>query len=222
MSEGPTTRTPGHPVLVVGVIGGIGSGKSEVARILAEEAGGRVISGDRVGHEVLREPDIREQVVRRWGEGILDAQGEVDRKKLGGIVFADKSELQSLETRVHPRIKECIREELEAARRDGSVPLVVLDAAIMVEAGWADVCDRLVFVEVPWEVRLERVVRARGWSASHLGSREKAQLPLNEKVRRANHVLDNAGSVEALRQQVRDLLVLWGIPTTPNRPLPGT
>src|SRR5262245_66434701 len=77
---------------VIGLIGGIGSGKSQVARIFAEEAGAKIISGDALGHEALQQPEIRDQVVRRWGASILDANGEVDRRKLGGIVFADRSE----------------------------------------------------------------------------------------------------------------------------------
>src|SRR5262249_59507450 len=113
---------------VIGGIGGIGSGKSQVARVFAEEAGARIISGDVLGHEALRQPEIRDQVVRRWGASILDGNGEVDRRKLGGIVFADATELTALEALVHPWIKRRIGEEVEAYRKDASVPLIVLDA----------------------------------------------------------------------------------------------
>src|SRR5215468_10126437 len=86
----PTTH---HSPRVIGLIGGIGSGKSQVARVFAEETGGKIISGDALGHEALKQPEIRDAVARRWGTAVLDAHGEVDRRKLGGIVFADSSEL---------------------------------------------------------------------------------------------------------------------------------
>jgi len=199
--------TTNQPPRVIGLIGGIGSGKSQVARVFAEEAGAKVISGDALGHEALRQPEVREQVVRRWGNAVLDERGEVDRRKLGGIVFADPSELDALEALVHPWITRRIGEELTA-----TVGLVVLDAAILLEAGWSNVCDLLVYVNVPRDVRQERVARQRGWSAEEVEAREHAQMPLTEKARMAHDTLDNSGPLDALRPQVKALLDRWGIP----------
>src|SRR3989442_8303655 len=95
--DGKMDDSPRQSPRVIGLIGGIGSGKSQVARVFAEETGGRIISGDRLGHEALKQPEIRDAVARRWGASVLDAQGEVDRRKLGGIGFADPSELAALE-----------------------------------------------------------------------------------------------------------------------------
>ena len=195
---------------VVGVVGGIGSGKSQVTRLLAE-AGALVISGDALGHEALRQPDIKDMVVRRWGTGLLDAGGAIDRRKLGGIVFADAEELCALEEIVHPWIARRIQEEVEQARRSAAVPLIVLDAAIMLEAGWQDACDAIVFVEVPRDLRLERIALQRGWTEKEVEAREKAQWPLARKRARADVVLDNAGSLEDLRRGVQALLARWGI-----------
>src|SRR5882672_6355200 len=111
---------------VIGLIGGIGSGKSQVARMFVEETGGRIISGDALGHEALKQSEVRDAVARRWGAAVLDDRGEVDRRKLGGIVFADRSDLTVLEALVHPWIKRRLGEDVEAYRRDASVPLVVL------------------------------------------------------------------------------------------------
>jgi dephospho-CoA kinase len=194
---------------VVGLVGGIGAGKSRAAAAFAAR-GARVISGDALAHEALRQPGVRGAVVRRWGPGVLDERGDVDRRKLGALVFADEGERRALEAMVHPWIKGRIRAEVEAARADPAVRLVVLDAAIMLEAGWSALCDRLVFVDAPPDVRRRRVAAQRGWSAADLAAREAAQLPLTAKAAKADHTLDNSASPDDLDRQVDGLLRLWG------------
>jgi dephospho-CoA kinase len=192
------------------LIGGIGSGKSAVGKLLAE-VGAVILSGDKLGHEALRQPELKARIVQHFGDGILDEQGEIVRKKLGGIVFASAEERKALEAIVHPWIKDRLRQELAAVRSDPRVPLIVVDVAIMLEAGWDDVCDELLFIDVPRSVRLERIARQRGWSEKEVEAREQAQLPLMEKARRAHHVLNNAGSLSDLRIQVNALLEHWGL-----------
>jgi dephospho-CoA kinase len=196
--------------LVVGLIGGIGSGKSQVAAAFARR-GARIIAGDQLAHAALRDPDVRARVAQRWGEEMLDEHGEVNRRRLAGIVFADPAELKALEAITHPWIRRRIRAEMEAARNDAGVPLIVLDAAIMLEAGWNDVCDRLIYIDAPRDVRLQRVAGQRGWTEKEVDARERAQLPLTEKAIRADHVLDNSTSLEHLDRQVNDLVHLWGL-----------
>jgi dephospho-CoA kinase len=195
---------------VIGLLGGIGSGKSQVAALLARK-GARIVAGDELAHAALRQPEIRAQVVARWGPQIVDEHGEIRRRQLGSIVFADAGERRALEAMVHPWIKRRIAEEVAAARADPAVRLVVLDAAVMLEAGWDGVCDRLVFVDAPREVRLRRVAGQRGWATAELEERERSQLPLTEKAARADHVLANATTLENLERQVDDLLQLWGL-----------
>jgi dephospho-CoA kinase len=195
---------------VVGLVGGIGSGKSRVAAAFAER-GARVVSGDDLAHEALRQPAVKEQVVRRWGPDLLDEHGEVRRRQLGAVVFADPEERRALEAMVHPWIRERIRQELARAEADPGVRLVVLDAAIMLEAGWDAVCDRLVYVDAPRDVRLRRLAGQRGWSEKEVEARENAQLPLTAKAARADHVLDNSATPEHLNRQVDDLLRRWGL-----------
>lgn len=195
---------------VIGLLGGIGSGKSAVAQML-REAGAVVLSGDALGHDALRQPELKARIVERFGDGILDEAGDVQRRKLGAIVFASAQERTALEAIVHPWIKRRLREELAAVRSDPRVKLVVVDAAIMIEAGWDDVCDELIFVDVPRPLRLERIARQRGWSEKEVEAREQAQLPVTEKALRSQHVLNNAGSLEELRSQVTALLGRWGI-----------
>jgi dephospho-CoA kinase len=204
------TRKP-----VIGLIGGVGSGKS-LAAVEFAKYGGRIVSGDAFGHEALRRPEIKEQVVRRWGREILNDQGEVDRGKLGAIVFADSKERKTLEGLVFPWIEKRIEEEIARAIDDPPVKFTVLDAAIMLEAGWAKRCDQIVFVDTPREERLRRLGEQRGWTAQQVEEREKAQWPLNEKQMRASAVLDNSGSPETLAQQVRKLVAQWGILENPE------
>jgi dephospho-CoA kinase len=195
---------------IIGLIGGIGSGKSLVAAELVKH-GGVLISGDRLGHEALRQPEIRSQLVARWGEAILDASGEIDRKRVAGIVFANPAERAALEATVHPYIRRRIREEIAKARQHPEVHLIVLDAAIMLEAGWHGVCDHLLFIDSPREIRLERLRQQRGWSAGEVEERENAQMPLAEKRRHADAVIDNAAGPEAVLAQVEHLLQRWGL-----------
>jgi dephospho-CoA kinase len=193
----------GKPVL--GLIGGIGSGKSRVAEEFARH-GARIIGADAFGHEALRQPDILAQVARRWGPAVLDERGQVSRRAVAGIVFADAGELRALEALVFPWIGRRIEEEIAAAQADPGVSLVVLDAAIMVETGWHERCDQLVYVHAPRAERLRRLALQRNWSAKEVADRARAQLPLTEKVRRADFVVDNSGPPAYMTQQVHNLL----------------
>ena len=198
------------PKPVVGLVGGIGSGKSRVAALLRDR-GGRVIAGDDLGHEALRQPAIRDRVAARWGKEVLDDTGEINRRRLGAIVFADAGQRHALESIVHPWIKKCMADLVAQAQADPAVRFVVVDAAILLEAGWNDLCDRLVFVEAPAEVRRQRIAAQRGWTAAEVEAREQAQLPLTAKAVRADYTLHNAGSLESLNREVDDLLQVWGL-----------
>jgi dephospho-CoA kinase len=199
-----------HVKLVIGLIGGMGSGKSAVAAELARH-GACVISGDRLGHEALEQPEIKKALIERWGNGIFGADGRIDRSRLGKIVFADPAERNALESLVFPWIGNRVQEEIALAWPDPRMEFIVLDAAVMLEAGWNRVCDRLLFVDAPDHVRLERLATQRGWSQEDVNAREKAQMPLLEKRKVADAVLENAGSAEELAQRVNELVRRWGL-----------
>lgn len=190
---------------VLGLIGGIGSGKSAVAHQLAQR-GALVIHADRLGHEALEQPDIRDRALARWGPGILGTDDRISRPSVAAIVFRDQAERRALEEMVFPHIERRCREEIDRGRADPNVVLIVLDAAILLEAGWDRVCDRILYVHAPREVRLQRLREGRGWSDQELELREQAQLPLEEKARRAHGRIDNSGSLEELTCQVDELL----------------
>lgn len=195
---------------VVGLIGAPGSGKSWVAAEFARR-GARVLSGDQLGHEALRQRGIRNRVIERWGSRIVGEDGEIDRRKLGAIVFADPTERRALETLVHPWIEQRFREEIQEAATHPNVALIVLDAAVLLEAGWDRMCDRVVFVQAPREFRLRRLAEQRSWSEKEVAARENAQMSLADKVRRADFVVDNSGPPEQTAQQVENLLRQWKV-----------
>jgi dephospho-CoA kinase len=197
--------------LVIGLIGGIGSGKSRVAAEFARH-GAVVISGDQLGHEALRQTDIRDRVVEHWGAGVLDAQGQIDRRALGQRVFGHVEELRALERLVFPWIEGRLEEEIRKAQQDPVVPCIVVDAAIMLEAGWNRFCDRIVYVDAPRDLRLRRLAQQRGWTEREVQARTEAQLPLTAKVSQADTAIDNSGSPDDLARQIAHLLTKWRIP----------
>jgi dephospho-CoA kinase len=195
-------------MLTIGLIGGVASGKSEVARMLAAH-GATILDADKVGHDVLRDPEVIQILLQRWGPSILNAQGEINRSAVAAIVFAPgrEADRQFLNEVSHPRIAARLAEQLQA-RRAAKCPVAILDAALLLEAGWDSLCDEIVFVDVPREARLDRA-RARGWDDAELSRRERTQLPLAEKRARATIRLDNSGSKEKLAGDVASLWERW-------------
>lgn len=211
-------------MLVVGLLGGVASGKSLVAGELVA-LGAALLDGDRAGHEVLRMPDVERAVRERWGARVFGQDGRIDRSALARIVFASPSEptaqahpdasggrttppvgnedLNQLEQITHPRIGALLERRAAELEADG-YPVAVLDAPVMLKAGWDHFCDRIVFIEAPLEVRLARA-RQRGWTPNEFAEREAAQESLNVKRDHADTIIDNSGSPEATRAQVTRL-----------------
>jgi dephospho-CoA kinase len=198
------TRRPRVPV--IGLLGGVASGKSLVAGQLAAQ-GAVVLDADRVGHEVLKEAQVKQALVNRWGQRMLNPEGEIDRSAVGRIVFAappqGEAELKYLESVVHPRIGRRLREQIVQAEAAGA-PAIVLDAAVMLKAGWDRECDVIWFVDVPREVRAARA-RQRGWDEKQFAAREAAQESVEEKRRRSQAVIDNSGTPASTAEQAQEL-----------------
>ncbi len=203
---------------VLGLTGGIASGKSEVARILADR-GSVVIDADRTGHSLLEDEAVRGRVVDRFGPEILAGERaglglspRIDRKALGRIVFADADSRSALEAILHPLMRARFLADVERHEHAGGIapPSIVLDAAILMEAGWDELCDRVVFIDSPRSDRIERAARLRGWSRETFAAREQAQWPCEEKRRRADLVINNGAGVDALEREVDRLETLLG------------
>lgn len=187
---------------VVGILGGIGAGKSRVAAEL-EALGWARVDADAIGHELLADPAVRRAVRRRWGAGVFGPGGQVDRKALAEIVFADPAELEALNALMHPRIRRRMARRIRRARADARVAGVVVDAAVLLEAGWDDLCTHLVFVSAPDRLRARRAASDRGWTRRDWRRREKSQISLDIKAARCDYKLENSSSASRLREQVR-------------------
>lgn len=195
--------TPGAPFMVVGLVGGIGAGKSAVAKALGE-LGFLVVDSDQEAKAALDRPEVRTRLVSWWGSEILDGQGRVDRKRVAGVIFSDGAQRARLEGLIHPLVKATRGELAERARQQGRRGVIV-DAPLLFEAGVDQECDFVIFVDAPREQRLERV-RARGWDEAELSRRENAQLSLEEKLRRADAVVLNDRSLDDLRARVAQVV----------------
>ncbi|MBA4062826.1 MAG: dephospho-CoA kinase [Isosphaera sp.] len=198
------------PKPVIGLVGEIGAGKSTVARLLAAR-GGRVIDADALGHAALADPAVVTAAVLRWGDGVRRPDGGLDRRAVARVVFADPAERAALEALVFPLIRGRVAGQVRDAMADPAARFVVLDAAVMLEAGWNNATDRLVYVSAPREVRLARVAARSGWADADLAAREAAQWPADRKRAAADAVLVNDAGPSGLTEQVDRLLKEWGL-----------
>lgn len=190
-------------MLLVGLTGGIGAGKSTVARLL-EERGAAVFDADALAHQAI-EPGTpgHDAVVERFGADVLAPGGEVDREALASIVFSDPAARRDLEAIVHPEVRRLFADACEVHRDTDHV--VVFSAPLLVETGMHTAFDVLVVVSTPVETQVERLLRDRGMSEAQVRARIDAQAPLEDKAAVADVIVDNDGTVEELGGQVDEL-----------------
>lgn len=191
--------------LVVGLAGGIGSGKSTVASILAER-GAAVVSSDELNRGVLATAEVESTLALWYGERIRDSSGHVRRDVLADIVFGDSSQRRRVEKLLHPRIDARRQELITQHRADDRVLAIVLDSPLLFEAGLDQICDAVLFVDASPEIRTERVASERGWSSEELVRREKPQDPLDEKRLKSDYTVVNNSGLDDLRSTVDRLL----------------
>ena len=191
-------------MLVIGVTGGIGSGKSEVARLL-EGFGANLISADQVGHEAYtRQSEAWVAVVEAFGEGVLQASGDIDRQKLGSVVFSDPSEMDRLNKIMHPRMANIVEKKIDSFRDNGS-EVVIVEAAVLFEAGWERLVDEVWMVSAPVEVIVDRLKSRNGLSSDEARQRITSQMSTEERLKRSDVEVDNSGDVSELRSAVKTL-----------------
>lgn len=190
---------------VIGIIGGIGAGKSRVAAEF-ERQGCLVVDSDRLNHEILRQPEVLATLRDWWGEAVVAPNGGPDRRRIAEIVFADAGKKERLESLVYPLIAQRRAAMIQAVEEDSAVKAIVIDSPLLLESHLDRECDTIVFVNAGESQRLTRLRRERGWTAEEVRRREGWQLPLAEKRSRAAFVVENDGPAEKLRPQVADIL----------------
>ena len=189
---------------VIGILGGIGSGKSAVAGIFAE-MGALVLDADKFANELHRTPDVKRAVREAWGDGVFGADGELDRVKLAEIVFDNADELDRLGRIIHPKVVEHFENQV-AGCRDSGRGMCVIDAPLLIESGLIGLCDLTVFVECDRATRARRLADSRGWAADEIERREAHQEPLARKRDLADLVVDNGGDPAATRKRIEGIV----------------
>ena len=198
----PTGPDRPSGLYVIGLTGGIASGKTTVSDYL-NSLGVCVIDADEVAHEVTSPGSAGfKEIIEEFGEDLLTAEGNLNRKKLGEIVFSDKEALSKLNAIVHPLVIENIRQMLVKIECS---PCVVLDVPLLFESGMDDLCDEVWVVAVDEDTQVKRLMERDGYNLDEATRRVNAQMPLEEKVRRAHRVLDNTGTIEETKRQVDEL-----------------
>ena len=199
-------------VPVIGIIGGVGSGKSSIAQWLSDKHRIITVDGDQAGHEVLTFPSVKSQIKSRFSQSVFDDQGRVIRRALAGEIFGTNPHQHQaridLERIVHSKIRGILETKvIEVKESSTTAEAVILDAAVLFEARWHDLCDAVVFVDTPYQQRLERIAESRGWSEDELAIRESSQMSLKEKRDRADFVVDNSGTLPNSGFQFEQILL---------------
>jgi len=189
---------------VIGLTGGIGSGKSTVAQFLAE-LGAVILDADKIGHEVFR-PDSGgwREIVAAFGKQILASDGNIDRKKLGDIVFGNAESLSRLNQIMHPRMYDVVKAQLEEYRRQG-MRVVVLEAALLLETGWTSLVDEVWVTTASESTVLKRLEERTGLSQAESLARIRSQLPSAERARHADVVINTDCGLDESKSKVKEL-----------------
>jgi dephospho-CoA kinase len=188
---------------IIGILGGIGSGKSTVAELFGQ-LGCVVIDADKIAHQALEEPEIKQKIVDFFGQKILDTSGQIDRKALADIAFGDKEKLSKLNSIIHPLVLHRCERLLETYTSHAQVKAIVLDMPLLLEAGWQNHCNRLVFVDCKDELRADRAKKIGVFNKNRL-IRENFQISLDNKAKVSDNTIDNNSDLSALVEQVTEI-----------------
>ena len=208
-------------MVVIGVTGGFGTGKSTVARMF-RDLGAVVLDADAMAHQVMEPKRLAwRRVAAAFGQAIVNEDQTINRKRLASIVFADAAKRKQLEAIVHPQVLRAIKQRLHALQRSRRVRAVVLDVPLLVEAGAYGIADALVVVTAPPEVQRARLTDKYGTS-EELDARIAAQWELSAKAALADYVVDNGSGVDHTRTQVKRIWAQLGLNSKPGSPRSST
>ena len=188
---------------IIGIVGGIGSGKSTVASIL-ESLGCFVADADANAKLVINEKDVQQRLIEWWGRSVVDNEGVTVSSAIAEIIFADRQERVRLESLLHPRIRQLQTNQFNSAPLDSTG--LVIDAPLLFESGLDSMCDAIIFIQASRGIRLERVKKRNNWDEITFDSREATQLPLDKKSQKADYVVHNEGDRASLEDQLKQVL----------------
>lgn len=188
---------------IIGIIGGIGSGKSTVAAELGK-LGCKVINADKIAHELLEKKTVKKKILEYFGQEILNPEGKINRRKLAEIVFADTRKLASLNRVIHPLVFEKTEKLIEKYNSQKKVKAIVLDMPLLVEAGYEKRCDTLIFIDCEQKIRAKRAEKM-GFNKNQLKIRENFQISLDKKAKLTDNIIENNSGFSALVRQVTDI-----------------
>lgn len=199
-------QSPGKGKIILGLTGSFGSGKTTVAGILGS-FGAKVIDADKIAHSLIRpESKIYKKIVNAFGRGILKGNKAISREKLAKIVFSNKSLLRRLNGIAHPEVIRVMRQKIKTS----SASVIILDAPLLIEAGLGKIVDKLIVVTITGKKQIERISKKTGLKRQDILKRIKAQIPLRNKIRVADFVIDNNGTIKKTKKQVEEIRrLLW-------------
>lgn len=207
------SRSIHSSIPIIGISGGVGSGKSTLIRHVSRLRL-LIIDADRIAHELLADETIIRRIRETFGASVFTSDGAVDRRQLAELVFGQTSDgpadsdtvasRRKLEQIMHPAIHHSILERIQNVSAE--IEAVILDAALLLEVGWANECDAVIFIDTPLHLRQQRVLENRNWSAEELSRREAAQWPIDQKKAAASFIVDNSVSVEDAAGQMERVL----------------
>ena len=186
---------------VIGITGGFGTGKTTVARIF-KKLGATVIDADKIVHSQLKKnKKLIKKIISEFGKGILNKRKDIDKRKLSELVFKDRKKLKKLTKIVHPKVISIIKSEAKKNKKR----IIIIDAPLLIEAGLQGLVDFIIVVKVPRDIQITRLKKKYKLAEIKLLQRMRAQMPLQDKIRLANFVIDNKGSLSQTEREVRKL-----------------
>lgn len=203
-------------MVVIGVTGGVGTGKSTVAAMF-KRLGAELLDADKIAHQLMEPKRLAwREIVKAFGKGILNEDESINRRKLAELVFNDSGQRKVLEAILHPKVMRQIDYRLRQYRRSKRVKAVVLDVPLLVEVGGQKLVNAVVVVNAPKALQQQRLQKKFGWPKEEVHARIAAQWDLSAKVALADHVVDNSGSVDATRKQVKRIWKQLSLPSSSN------
>ena len=197
---------------IIGITGGVGSGKSAVLNILEQDYQSFVVQADLVAHELMLPGNVSyKKIVNIFGESILNEDRTINRKRLGEIVFSNQEKREILNSFVHPEVKNRIKENIEEMQRKKICKLFVVEAALLLEDHYEEICDEIWYIYAKKEIRKERLKKSRGYSEEKIQNMMDSQLPEEEFRMKCNRTIDNSGTIEETKEQIKNIMDIFAI-----------